>query len=248
MQLDWSTFVLQIINFLVLVWLLKLLLYRPVFNIITERQRTLETIRTEADQIRTESETLREKYAHRLTEWEREKAKAREQLHEELTEERTRALQETQALLIQEQERARAIEEQRMRRQLQEMETTALELARRLVTALLSRLAGPDLDARILDLVVEDIQALPEDQRAKLRNTGEHGEADVRTPRELKSDQQERLTRTLEGLFGHPLTIHWIPSPDLIAGIEIRIGAWILNATLRGELQWFFQPTPGENL
>ena len=39
MQLNWSTFVLEIINFLILVWVLKRFLYKPVLAAIAQRCR-----------------------------------------------------------------------------------------------------------------------------------------------------------------------------------------------------------------
>ncbi|MBU0908993.1 MAG: F0F1 ATP synthase subunit B, partial [Proteobacteria bacterium] len=38
MGIDWFTFCAQIINFLILVWLLKKVLYQPVLNAMAERE------------------------------------------------------------------------------------------------------------------------------------------------------------------------------------------------------------------
>ena len=43
MEFGWSTFLLEIINFLVLVWLLHRFFYRPVLDIVAERQRQIES-------------------------------------------------------------------------------------------------------------------------------------------------------------------------------------------------------------
>ena len=37
MELDWSTFALEIINFLALLWILKRFLYRPILAVVAER-------------------------------------------------------------------------------------------------------------------------------------------------------------------------------------------------------------------
>lgn len=38
MQIDWTTFVLEIVNFLALVWLLKRFLYTPVLDVLARRR------------------------------------------------------------------------------------------------------------------------------------------------------------------------------------------------------------------
>ena len=42
MQFDWTTFALEIVNFLVLVWILRRFLYRPVTDVIARRAAEVE--------------------------------------------------------------------------------------------------------------------------------------------------------------------------------------------------------------
>ena len=51
MQIDWMTLVLEIINFLVLVWILKRFLYKPVMEAIAARQRRVDGKLAEAKAI-----------------------------------------------------------------------------------------------------------------------------------------------------------------------------------------------------
>src|ERR1700722_2987374 len=48
----WITVVAQAINFLILVWLLKRFLYKPILNAIDERQRLLDEARKDDDLLR----------------------------------------------------------------------------------------------------------------------------------------------------------------------------------------------------
>ena len=43
MQIDWLTVAAQIVNFLVLVWLLQRFLYRPIVSAMAERENRIET-------------------------------------------------------------------------------------------------------------------------------------------------------------------------------------------------------------
>ena len=42
MQIDWFTFAAQVVNFLVLVWLMKRFLYGPILAAIAEREATIQ--------------------------------------------------------------------------------------------------------------------------------------------------------------------------------------------------------------
>jgi len=43
MLIDWFTVVAQVVNFLILVWLLKRFLYRPILNAIDAREKRIAT-------------------------------------------------------------------------------------------------------------------------------------------------------------------------------------------------------------
>ncbi|MDJ0921917.1 MAG: hypothetical protein QNI84_12385 [Henriciella sp.] len=68
MSIDWVTVSAQILNFLVLIWLLNKLLYKPVLKVISEREafvrtnlQNAEALKQEADQLRVEVARDRDK-------------------------------------------------------------------------------------------------------------------------------------------------------------------------------------------
>ena len=92
MELSWTTFLLEAINFLVLVWLLKRLFYAPVKRAIAARRAAVEKTLQDAETERREAEDLKAKYEGRLQEWEQEKERQREEFRKELGEERAKQL------------------------------------------------------------------------------------------------------------------------------------------------------------
>ena len=80
MELDWTTFFLEILNFLVLVWLLKRFLYKPVLDAIAQRKLEIEKRAADSQAIRQEAAALRQQYERRIADWEQEKAAARSRL------------------------------------------------------------------------------------------------------------------------------------------------------------------------
>ena len=114
MELDWTTFALEILNFLVLVWVLKRLLYRPVLKVIADRKAEIQNRLSDAERLREEAQSLREQYENRQAEWNREKDTVRNRMVEEVNAERGRRLTALQASLEEEREKARAVNERRL--------------------------------------------------------------------------------------------------------------------------------------
>ena len=108
MQIDWTTLVLEIINFLVLVWILKRFLYKPVMEAIAARQRRVEGKLAEARVIEDSARELERQYQRRLADWDMEKAKARAALDTDLLQERNRQMQALDKALLEERERIAA--------------------------------------------------------------------------------------------------------------------------------------------
>ena len=73
MELNWSTFLLEIINFLVLVWILKHFLYKPILDVIARRRAGIEDRLAKAQQLHDEANTLKTEYENRLVDWEHER-------------------------------------------------------------------------------------------------------------------------------------------------------------------------------
>ena len=241
MELDWTTFLLEIANFLILVWIMNRLLYRPVMNAIAARREGLARTVAEAERLREDANDLEARYRSRLTEWGREKEGLRKEMLVELSAERTRLEAALQVSLEQERDKARAIGDQDLRDRLREMEQLALGQGSRFVTRLLEEVATPELEERLLELFLSSFATLPAERlRAIADALGEPG-VPVRAataypcPEERRTELRQRLSE----ICGYQGTMEFIEEPALIAGVQLRAGPWILDASLRGELGFF---------
>lgn len=241
MELDWSTFALEIINFLVLVWLLKRWLYKPVLRAIAERKAEVQRTLAEADTLRKEAQTLQEQYAHRQATWGQEKEQARNQMLEEVNAEKIHLLAALRSSLDQEREKAGALEERRLNELTREVEDTAIAQGGEFAARLLSRFASPELEARLVELVIEDLRELSEERRQTIRTACAKADAPVvvSSAHALSQSQRESLTNAVQLLVERPVHCEWREDPDLLAGIRLSLGPWMLGANLKDELKFF---------
>ena len=72
MQFDWTTFALEMVNFLVLVWLLKRFFYKPLRTAIESRRASVESTLQAAETARREAAAMKEQYENRLALWQDE--------------------------------------------------------------------------------------------------------------------------------------------------------------------------------
>jgi F-type H+-transporting ATPase subunit b len=255
LELNWSTFILEIINFLILVWILKHFFYAPVMNVIERRRKSIEESLAKAEIMRSEAKQVEEQYQSRLAQWEQEKKQARETLHKEVNEERARLLEAIQTSIEKEREKTKVLEDRRFNEEQRKNELQALTQAAQFTGKLLSRLAGPELEQKLCQMLLQEMPHMSEEQSETLRNVyaAEEAPTAAQAPVKVTSaygmDEQCRKTiqTALVDLVGKPIQCEFIQDPQLIAGLRINIGPLVLRANLHDELDFFVEAAHASN-
>jgi F-type H+-transporting ATPase subunit b len=229
------------VNFLVLVWILKRFLYHPVLQVIEQRRARIQAQLDAAQSQQQQADELRQQYEHRLADWQQEKAAAREALQQETESRRKQALQALDTELAAAREKARVVEQRQLQEQATHLEREALELGGRFAARLLQGLAGPELEGRILELLGSELARLPDAQRQALqRALQENGrQLQVETAHPMHQQQREVLEQGVRQLLGQEISCSYQVQPALIAGLRLSLGDWSLAADLRDELRAF---------
>lgn len=243
MQFDWTTFALEILNFLVLVWILQRFLYRPVTAVIARRAAEVENRLTEAQTARTEARALKLEYENRTAESSREKEAARAKLQEEMALERAQRLEGLNASLEAEREKRRATERQRLHELQQQVRHEALAAAGAFVARLIARLSSPELEAKICEVVVEDLAHLAAQDVQALRRAAQSadGKARVASAYALDLSKRNALVAALSQLLGGPVACEFGQDAQLVAGLRITLGSWVIGANLKDEMRMFVE-------
>ena len=243
MELNWSTFLLEILNFLVLVWILKHFFYKPLQNVIARRQQDIEARVAEAEKMRSDAQQLQQQYESRQADWERERQQARDALQKEMKKTQARLEAELQDSLQQQRQRAEVVAQRQRREQLRQLEQQAVEQGGEFAARLLQQSAGPELESRLLKLLLDSLGQISTEQLDELRAASQKNAqvVDVASAFPLPSNQRKEIASALGELLEGPVDCHFVEAPELIAGLRIAIGAWVLGANVRDELHGFSQ-------
>lgn len=240
MQFDWTTFALEIVNFLVLVWLLTRFVYRPVADVLARRRAEVERQMAEARDAQAKAAALRAQYENRIADWEKEKDSARAQLREELDAARARGAADLREALDAERKRRAALDARDSAQRVREMEEQALHQGAGFASRLLGGLAGPELDARIADTAIAALGALPAERRAALHAAAAAGApAIVSSAHGLSEPRRKQVAAALAAAAGAGVACEFREDETLLAGLRVELGPWVLGANLREELAAF---------
>ena len=190
---------------------------------------------------------MRSRYQTRLDEWEAEKRQAREALQAELRAERERLTQALMRNLEDEQRKAEVLAAREQRERERQLQREALNEAGRYVGRLLQRVAGPEVEQRLIDILLEELPALPPGRIAALKTAIEETDQPlhIRSAWPLEEKRRKALQDAFEKILGRKVQADFAQDPDLLAGLRITVGPWVLQANLADELQAFTELAHG---
>jgi len=244
MELDITTFALEIVNFLVLLWLLQRFLYRPIQAALdaraqaaAEQTRKIESRQADLDAKSAELERARAELASRHDAAERD-------LAAEISGLRQKRLTDLTRELLAEREKAHARMEEELAGARQQAEGGLRQRAAQFVAEYLKRLASPSTEASVIELFLADLATQAEPARAALRDgwTGRDASAptvDVSTAFSPPPAMRERVESAVAALMGRPARAEWRLEPTLLAGICVHLPGHQLEASLRRGIDAF---------
>jgi F-type H+-transporting ATPase subunit b len=246
MQLNWSTFILEIINFLVLVWILKRMFYTPIKNAIEKRRTTIQQSLDEAHKLHEDAEDLKSQYENRLLDWQKEKEQKIITLKQELDGEKTKALENLKTVIAKEKEKNRAQEERKLQDLVQKTEQQAEVKATKFAAELLKQFASPEIEAEIIKLFLSQLPTIPKKKIALIKDElykDVQNKIEIVSAFSLTKAEKDAITSTFKKAFNGKITFDFKRDSKLLAGLYVTIGSIIMHANLRDELK-FFSETP----
>jgi len=238
MPIDWFTVAAQLVNFLILVWLLKRFLYKPILDAIDAREARVATSLADAEANQKRAEEEREEFQKKNEELDRR----RDDL---LSEAREAAKTERERLLDQARQAADALRARRQDALAREQLRLNDQIARRtreevfaIARKTLIDLAGASLEERMSEAFTRRLRELDEEAKEglarALRGTSEP--VLVRSSFELPSEQRAAIRQALGETVSADIEVRFEAAPEVISGIELtangRKVAWSIAAYL----------------
>jgi F-type H+-transporting ATPase subunit b len=242
MEFNVSTFVLEIINFLVLIWILQRLFYKPLLDVIAKRKLFIDQSLADAKTIQAQAEEQRSLYENRLKLWEQEKQSAFTVLQQQIEVERRTQLDKLHVELDQERQKAQVALNHQLQQSRAQVELQGMQNAARFAGLLLQQAATPELEARLCQMLLDQWSSLPEACCGHFQSLGDKKNIAVKITSAfpVAVDMRAQLEQKLGALIvNKPFKVTYVEDPALMAGLRIDIGAWVLNANLQYELAGF---------
>jgi F-type H+-transporting ATPase subunit b len=223
MLIDWFTVGAQALNFIILVWLLKRFLYKPILNAVDAREKRIAAELADADAKKAEAQKERDEFRHKNEEFDQQRAALLSKATDEAKAERQRLLDDARkaadALSAKRQEalRSDAVNLNQAIRHRTQQEVFAI------AQKALTDLATTSLEERMTEVFMQRLRAM--DGKAKeglgvALKTGSEP-ALVRSAFDLPAAQRAAIQKALNETFSAEVHVRFETAPDLISGVEL---------------------------
>ena len=223
MLIDWFTVGAQVLNFLVLVWLMKRYLYKPILHAIDAREERIAAELSDADAQKADAQKERDTFQQKNAAFDQQRSALMTQAKEEAKTERQRLLDEAR-------ESAEDLKIKQMDVFRNDAQTLNQALARHvqqevfdISRKVLKDLATANLEASLCEVFTQRLRELDGPAKAGLAAAFKNASdpALVRSAFDLPEEQRAAIQNALNETFSTEVRIRFETAPDVVSGIEL---------------------------
>jgi F-type H+-transporting ATPase subunit b len=221
--IDWFTVVAQVVNFLILVWLLKRFLYKPILDAIDAREKRIAGELADADAKKAAAEKQRDEFQRKSRAFDEQRAALMIKATEEAKAERQRLLDEARkaadTLTAKRMEALRSDGQNLNRAISRAAQHEVFAIARKALTDL----ATVSLEERLGEVFTRRLREIDPAAKAVLAKAlmSMSDAALVRSTFELPAEQRAAIQNALNESFAAEIQVRFETSPELVSGIEL---------------------------
>jgi F-type H+-transporting ATPase subunit b len=235
MKFDIWTFLFQVINFIVLLLILKRLLYKPIREIMEKRKGIVEKTIQEANEAKKEAVELKGKYQEELNKLEEIKTEAMEKMRTEVEVERkeltAKAEKEAEEII----EKEKAIFDTEKRRLETELKDRAIETVSVLALNLLRDVSDEDLHKSIWMKLFKEIGKIASDI-ANMKIRDDEITISIITSYPIQDTELRQFQEMMESRISKKVNVNTIIDNTLVAGVRIKAYDMVYDFSLSGQI------------
>lgn len=240
MKFDFTTFIFEIINFLVLIWILQKVFYKPVISNLQKRKDLIDSKLEEADKKEKDVEELKIKYDSLLNGYEQRKKESMDKLQQEISIERDKKLAEIDEELKLKKEKFDSVLDMQKKELLNNLNDIIINTATDFTGKTFKHFASEGLQTNFISQALDKINEFSEEDVKNINAELEKLEYINIEFSELPDDQEKDLiSQKISTKLGKEFKLKISLNKELISGLKIYLGTKVIDSSLSLQLEKF---------
>ena len=238
MKIDWFVLIAQMVNFLILVALLKHFLYNRIVKVMDEREQKIADRLDEAESKKKQADEELQEYEDKKKELERKQDDMLEEAKKEANERKKELVKKAREEVDDIRNRWKESVENEQQEFLSELRQQVGDQVYAISRRVLKDLSSKDLEKQIVSVFVDRIRDMDEDEQSEINEfVQEHQEAiQIDSAFEMSDDFKEKIKKALDDKLSKETKLNFDMNGDMICGVEMKLDGkkvvWSIDAYL----------------
>jgi len=241
MQINWFTVIAQVLNFLVLVWLMKRYLYKPILSAIDEREKKIKVQLEDAKNDKADAKTEQDEFNKKNQAFDQQKKNMMDKATADAAAQSQKLLEvaKNNAKTLQDKLEKTAKEQQADLKHQMEQKTAREVFA--ITKKVLATLADVNFEAQSVNVFIKRISEIKEDEKDLFKKALSSGSAPilVQSAFDLPEKQQTEIKSAVTKMLGTKPSFGFKTSPALLGGIELTTKGYKLAWSIAAYINSF---------
>lgn len=239
MEINWFTVIAQIVNFLILVYLLKRFLYKPVLEAIDAREKKIAAQLADAAAKKAEAIEDKDLFRQKNEAFDRERVIKMQEVNKQIDLEKERLFEEVRK----ESTELRLKFEESFKQQEQEIKESLVKKTKDAVFAIagktLSDLASAELEEQIVTVFIGKIEKLDGAEKSKFMDALKNNDDSIiiKSVFELSTTSKQKLEEVIAKITDTQNEFKYLQEPELVSGIEIMTKSFQMSWNIDSYLE-----------
>lgn len=231
MNINWFTVIAQIINFLILVWLLKRLLYKPILNAVNEREKKISDELKDADAQKATAEKEQADFKKKNEDFDTQKKELLDKAVADANAQKDQliatAKTDANALSLSLEKAFKEKHNQDQKDLAQNTQEQVFAITRKALT----EIASVSLEAQSVDAFIKNLNSAKDEEKKKFIDAFKVNANSilVRSAFDLPEKQKSDITNAVNELLSAKTELQFKTAPELISGIELSTNGYKMS-------------------
>ncbi|MGY3053721.1 F-type H+-transporting ATPase subunit b [Pedobacter sp. UYEF25] len=231
MQINWFTVIAQLVNFLVLVWLMKKYLYKPILHAVDEREKKIATELADAKAKKTEAKIEQDEFLKKNDLFDSQKKKMMAEATFETGQERQKLLdaahKEAAHVKLKLNSESKTLQKTLNDQLVRQTQQAVFSLTKKALTDM----ASTTLEAQSIHVFIKKIRATSAKEKTQFLKAFESNAnlLLIKSAFNLSDKEQSMIKTEIETILGGKIKYEFKTDPKMISGIELATNGYKLS-------------------
>jgi F-type H+-transporting ATPase subunit b len=236
MLIDWFTVIAQVVNFLILVWLMKKFLYKPILGAIESREKKIAAELADADKKKQEAKEESDEFKRKNEEIDKERASLLAKASDEANSQGKQMLNEARKTA----DDLKISREEVLRNDFNNLNQMISDRMQKEVFSITKKvlvdLSGMSLEERMVQVFIHRLKELNKEKFNEILEASADKPFLIYSAFDLSVENKAEIQNVLNLVFSIEVQIKFKTKPELISGIELVMNgqklAWSIEEYL----------------